>query len=311
MVVGFLLLSGWGLRDSLADEDSEALAEIYLQKAQEATQPENRSFWMARYIGEVACQTNLTHSLENVKPLLDADPAAGSSIPLSQSYDPSFLNWFVDRSRCQWNVPDGWVVEWDNSIQLNGVGANDHGYEATYFVSIYASPRMQGWSIGGEPKALVVSSVDPVPSIHSGRIDATAAMYFDNVPLEMEGRALQILWKPKFEDLDGDSIPEFFFRYNSVGPDGFQQELAIYKFVNYRPTLLKKFVGHDGGIARKIEGNKIQVAEGNPNTQTMQLDTWEFQGNDFSRVKTEVIPNVYLSEEWKKYNLDGEDPFPQ
>ena len=148
-----------------------------------------------------------------------------------------------------------------------------------------------------------------MPSIHSGRIDDTAVMYFDNTPFELEGRQLHSVWKPKYEDLNGDALPEFFFRYITVGPDGFQQELAIYKFENYRPVLMKKFVGRNGGIARKIDGKKIQVAEGNPNVQTMQLETWEYQGNDFGLINTEIIPNMFLSEEWKNYFFQDEAPF--
>ncbi len=308
----WLLLFSRELCIQAEENNPDEKADMYLRKAfegKEAGDDRKREFWLGRFIGEVTVNPKTTRTWADMQALVDSLPLKLPQGSLSANYHESFRQWFSERSRGQWAVSNDRANETDHTIEMgNGSGLIDRGFKATYFAAVFASPRVLGWSVGHQDQILVFASEEQKPLILSGElIPGDYCLYYNMVELDTGGKKVQTFWAPKFEDLDGDKIPEVFFRYNVVDGDHFDQELAIYKFVGSSPVFYKKFVGRNGGLAHKLEGKRIQVANGD--SDPIELETWEFTGNDFVIQERTRVPNIYMSEEWKNYYFPDERLF--
>ena len=123
---------------------------------------------------------------------------------------------------------------------------------------------------------------------------------------------IQRIWPLEFHDLDGDGKDELWVRYNKAWADGFSQELAIYRIKDNSLELIKKFEGLAEGIARRLDGNKIQVGTGFTDNSAIghigydqhHLEIWEYEKGKFVKTSEKNVPHILWSDEWKKYYFD-------
>ncbi len=311
-----LLFVCWVLFSSVAaqTEDSNANADAHLSKAraaQQAGDQRKRDFWLARFMGEVRKNSAVTRSFADAQDLFTVVNQESPSCQLSGKFSAEFWQWFVKRSQEQWGVLNNMAVERDHNFEMaNGEGNISEGYLASYFSALFISPQIVTCQVNAQLEVLAISQVQQEPFLLSGKmVPGEYTMYFRNIPFALSGYPLLAVWAPKYADIDGDKIPEAFYRYNVLTENSFDQELTIYKFEGDLPKFFKKFVASDGGIARKIDGKKIQVAQGNSLGGQLVVETLEYDGRDFVVVDRETIENPFVTEEWKQYYFDHERLF--
>ena len=257
-------------------------------------------FWMARFIGEIIAKKNTERTLADLSSYLGRHRAGQASQQLSGNYSDSFVDWFIEQSQSQFGLDD--VRVYGNSFELiNGSIVTPTG---NYFAAIFAVPYIEGWDIYDKPspQLIVLASSVNKPNILSGEIlpSSEFVTYYHTVPFEVSG-PVQHVWKPEFEDLDDDKLPELFIRYNYTGDNGVHQELAVFRFEENEPAIIKRFTGHYGGIARRIGNKQIEVGDSMQYGEQMTFETWEYQGSDFVSMSTRSGEHILISENWRQY----------
>lgn len=299
-LVILILLSGRGFAAEPAQVPRIDDFLIKMKEAMDKNEDMATDFWMARFIGEIVAKKNTERDLDDLTPYLSLHRAGHADHTLTGNYVDSYLNWFVEQSQSQFGLDD--VRVYDNSFELiNGSIVTPTG---NYFAAVFAIPYIEGWNIGNKPspQLIVLGSDQNKPNILSGEIlpNSEYVTYYHIVPFEISG-PLQHVWKPEFEDLDDDKIPELFIRYNYVKDNGVHQELAIFRFENNEPKLFKRFTGHYGGIARRIGNKQVEVGDSMPFGDQMNFETWEYRGSEFASISTQSKEHVLKSESWKDY----------
>ena len=286
-------------------EDAPPVSRIdgFLNKMKESMDKNDDTatdFWMARFIGEIVGKQNTERTLEDLQPYLGHHRAGNASQELTGGYVPSFNDWFVEQSQAQFGLDD--VRVYNNTFELVN-GGSETVDKVQYFAAFFAVPYIEGWTIEGKPspQLIVLGSKENKPSILSGKlVVGDTVTYFHTVPFDASG-PIQNVWKPEFEDLDDDGLPEFFIRYNYTNDDGVHQELAVFRFQNNEPILLKRFTGHYGGIARRLGNKQVEVGDSIKYGDQMTFETWEYQGGDFVSVGSKTGEHILKSESWKDY----------
>ena len=76
--------------------------------------------------------------------------------------------------------------------------------------------------------------------------------------------------------------------------------------------LFRKFTGDSEGIARRLDGNKIEVgygftdkeATGHMGYDQHHIEVWEYKDGDFLKVSEKNVPHILWTNEWQKYYLE-------
>ena len=281
-----------------------------IEAAVEKHDKRKSDFWTARYLGASSCDPASQKTPKDLDDLLKKKSLTPSSF-LSDQYDPEFLDWFVKSSYANWAVPEEHVREKSWAYEVQSIHHGD------YFLTLSATPEIQAWFVSGNdttaPLILAPGSYSIKPQIYSGKLVGGEPMiYFPVIGFDAGKRGLLYVWPPEFYDLDNDGIPEIWLRYNLTSLNGFSQVLAIYKIENDNQLVLfKKFKADPEGVARRLEGNKIQLGWGvgsKANIPHMSYDqyhfeTLEFVNGDFKKISEETKDHILKNNEWKKYYI--------
>lgn len=286
------------------------LAQIY-KNAEDATTKGDISqsdFWLARYMGLTVFNEETKHGYQDLIPLFKKREDLKPTAFISGKYDDSFIEFYARGSCSMWNAPDEGIDKEKREFVIQSY-ADDH-----YFVEITASPRLENWSIMKKPVVIAIIPLGKNPVIHSGKLDnGKTAKHFKDIPFDVEESFIHYVWQPEMQDLDGDGTPEVWIRYIKAWADGFSQELAIYKIKDDSElVLIKQFSGEAEGIARRLDGNKVEVGTGftEKNVGHMgfdqtQLETWEYKDGKFAKTSEKVVPHILWSKGWEQYYFDG------
>ncbi len=279
-------------------------ADKFLNSVKEAVaqdDPVETDFWITRFIGELWRNKETERSLNDLTPLISEFRTANPSGSLPQTYHESFLTWFVEESQKQFALAD--VRVYGKSFELVNGGEGHPPGQKNYFAAVFVAPYVETWNIPNKtsPSYILLGSAENKPDILSGNnILGDRVEYFHTVPFEPAG-PMQHVWKPEFEDLDDDEIPELFIRYNYVNNNGVHQELAVFRFENNEPVLIRRFNGEYGGIARRLGDKKVEVGTSDEYSNTLHYETWEYQGSDFKSVSARTGDHILISEDWQQY----------
>ncbi len=289
----FLLLFCGAAPVSAAD-DPAALAEAALAKNDTRT----ADYWLAAGLAGGAADKEL-------EPVLSKRHIAPGGF-LSSRYDPEFTDWFVRSIRPRWGVKanrPGGVVE----IAKSAFGV--------YYASVGAAPELVNFfrpegEKASEPLLLTLAGTKPRPSLYAGKqINGQPATEFPSVALGTGRHAIHYVWTPEFYDLDGDGTPEIWVRYNMIWGNGFRQLLDIYRIKNGGSLeLVKRFTGDSEGLARRLEGSKVEVRRGvgsKPGLSHFDFDRqhteiWLYKGGAFKKIYQADIPHALLDKSWKE-----------
>lgn len=274
-------------------------------------------FWLARYFS-LAYNTDQVHdATDNLIPLLNEYKVSSPTSFLSGKYDTEFISWFVNAPYGLWDfneVNQGLDMDTDISFQFAAVK------DGNYVALVYGGyPYLEGRNIidlpdsGTQTAILVLGNPDKELYLYAGETEEgsnEAAKSYGIIEIDLGENPLQYIWQPEFYDLDDDNIPEIWVRYNKTTADGFIQELAIYKIKNNNELyLFKKFTGKAEGIARRVNGNQVEVgegiagssSEGHLNYSKFRLETWEFKNGVFRKITEKTIPHILLGSDWSDY----------
>ena len=270
---------------------------------------DNKDFKLTIQLAKYFREDNMSDGLKNLEPELQEYLTAPSAF-ISGKFDTSFIDWFITSTYAMWDVPDDKINEEDCSFEIVN-NENDK-----YAVFIFAYPYIEGWTfIDGDNifnAALVLGSSEKKPVMILKNIEQPDLKPYA-IKLETGNHPLHYIWAPEFFDLDGDKEPEILIRYNLAWADGFSQELAIYKIANNELSLMKRFSGETGGIARKLNNGDIEIGEGMMGEEgeghlefsKFKLTTWEFKDGDFRKKSEKIIPHILLSNKWSDYYEDN------
>jgi len=291
--------------------DDAYYAGLY-EKASQAIKKGNQAdadFYLARYIGVSFLDKESKKDISDLYPLFKSYKVSSPTAFISGKYSDDFIEWFVFSSNAQWGQDDD--DDLDPKTHSCGLAS---GESKDYIATVIGSPYLEGWSIikdkGSKTAILTLIDSSQKPYIvvikHENSIPKKVfeKMYFD-----IGENHIQRIWPLEFHDLDGDGRDELWVRYNKAWADGFSQELAIYKIKDNSLELFKKFEGLAEGIARRLEGNKIQIGRGFSDKSTVghlgfdqhHLEIWEYKNGKFVKTSEKNVPHILWSDEWQKY----------
>lgn len=294
----------------LAETSLPETLQSFYQQAFDAVKKGDESkadFYLARYMGITAVTPDSTKQIGDLYPIFNIYKVSKPTAVLSSHYSPKFVSWFVLASYSLWGFDEG-AGDFTEPVKIAS------GNNGSFFAEVSAFPYLEGWSRVKEDKAtiLTLALADSKRGIYlsSGQIlNGTIGEKFDPLLLDTEGLNLQYVWTPEFYDLDGDGIPEIWLRYNKAMATGFTQELAIYKIQGSKLILLKKFSGEAEGVARRIEGNRVEVGYGFTDNDHLghlgfdrhHLEVWEYKKGTFAKVSEKEVPHLLWSDAWEAY----------
>ena len=294
-----------------AEDRPASFYQEQIQNASEALAAGNKTkadFYLARYLAaSKADHPTDSEILKNILKKRQLDPAA--LIPLA--YDAEFLEWFEKVANTQWDTTSEYVDQALGSIELQNVSSKN------YFLTVAAYPEIQSWYLTDESElpfrqmVLALGSGKRKPFLILERRDPASPHIWAPFGLNTQKRALHYLWKPEFEDLDGDGIPEVWIRYNLAWGNGFTQFLDIYSIQEDGLKLFKQFRGENEGVARRLPGNRVEVGRAygsHPDFARRDydkhtFDIYEFQKGAFKKTRSYDSPHILRSKEWKRYYL--------
>lgn len=284
------------------------------QKASQAIEKNNEQeadFYLARYAGASLLDENSKKTMSDLYPLLKSYKVSAPTAFISGRYSKDFIDWFIDGSHSQWGRTEDEDINIKNRSFTVAAGSNKD-----YFAAIVGSPYLEGWSIikGDDIKTAILTLIDyrqkPYIAV-AKRNNSASKSRAEKTYLELDEHHIQYVWPIEFHDLDGDGKDELWVRYNKAWADGFSQELSIYRIKDGKLELIKKFEGEAEGIARRLEGNKIEVGNGFSDKSVghmgydqHHLETWEYKNGKFTKISERDVPHVLWSKEWEKYYLD-------
>lgn len=251
------------VRLSFAYEDSY-YSTLY-DKASEAIEKDNEQdadFYLARYIGASFLDKESEKNITDLYPLFNSYKVSKPTAFISGKYSEDFISWFTLSSHAQWGRDDD--DDLDPETHSFGIVTSESN---DYIATVIGSPYLEGWSIikDKDSRLAVLTLIDysqnPYIVVIKHKKGVPEKM-FKEMYLGLAEKHIQSVWPPEFYDLDGDGKDELWVRYNKAWADGFSQELAIYKIKDSELELFKKFEGLAEGIARRLDGNKIQVGQG-------------------------------------------------
>lgn len=269
-------------------------------------------FWLARYMGLTAFNKETQHDMSDLFPLLDSRKDLKATAFISGRYHRDFIDFFFYAPQGLWGVADDGINEKKREFIVRSDSGEGH------FAELVMVPRLEKWICIKEKKnSVAVVPLGNRPFISAGKLKNDAPeTFFTEIPLAVDDFNVQYAWPIEFHDLDGDGIPEIWVRYNLAWADGFSQELAIYKIKEGKELVLqKKFSGQAEGIARRLEGNKVEVGHGFTNKDATghlgydqtHLEVWEYRKNDFLKTSERDVPHILWTPEWQKYYFDEEE----
>lgn len=282
------------------------LAQTY-KNAEDATAKgdiEQSDFWLARYMGLTATDEKTSRGYPDLITLFKKREDLKPTAFISGKYDDSFIEFYARGTCGMWGAPDEGIDKEKGEFVVQSFS------DDRYFVEITASPRLENWSILKKPAVVAVIPLGKNPVIHSGKLDKDKAVkHFKNMPFDVGESFIHYVWQPEMHDLDGDGIPEIWIRYIKAWADGFSQELAIYKIKDDSElVLLKQFSGEAEGIARRLDGNKVEVGTGFTDKNLVhigfdqtRLEMWEYKDGKFIKTSEKSVSHILWSKEWEKY----------
>lgn len=265
---------------------------------------EQADFWMARYMGLTAAAENTTKGYPDLIPLFKKREDLKPTAFISGKYDDSFIEFYARGTCGIWDAPDDGVNQEKREFTVQSY-SDDH-----YYVEITASPRLENWSILKQPVVVAVIPLGIKLVVHSGKLENGKAInHFKEMPLDIGESFVHYIWTPEMHDLDADGVPEIWIRYIKAWADGFSQEMAIYKIKEDRElVLMKQFSGEAEGIARRLDGNKVEVGTGFSNENTghlgfekTHLEMWEYKNGAFVKTSEKDVPHILWTKDWEKY----------
>jgi len=286
------------------------LTQIY-KNAEDATVKgdiKQSDFWMARYMGLAVGNDNTKKGYPDLIPLFKKREDLKPTAFISGKYDDGFMEFYLRGVCAMWSAPDDGVDKEKREFVIQSY-SDDH-----YYVEITASPRLENWSIIKEPAVVSVIPLGVNPIIHAGKLDkGKAVMHFKEKSLNVGESFIHYVWEPEMHDLDGDGIPEIWIRYIKAWADGFSQELEIYKIKNDDDlVLVKQFSGEAEGIARRLDGNKVEVGTGFSNKNVghlgfdqTHLETWEYKDGKFVKTSEKDVPHILWAKTWETYYFNS------
>ena len=296
---------------SAQDLSSEKqLAQIF-KNVEDATAKgniEQSDFWIARYMGLTTLNDHTKRGYPDLIPVFKKRGDLKPTAFISGEYDDSFIEFFVRGPSVLWGIPEEGIDKQKREFIIQSYS------DAQYFVEVSASPRLENWSIIKKPPVVAVIPLGVNPAILSGKlVKGKPVKFFKEIPLNVEDSLIHYVWPPEMHDLDGDGIPEIWIRYIKAWADGFSQELAIYKIKNDNElVLLKQFSGEAEGLARRLEGNKVEVGTGFSNKNVghlgfdqTHLEIWEYKIGEFVKTSERDIPHILWSKSWDEYYFGG------
>jgi len=285
------------------------------KKATEAIQKGNEQdadFYLARYIGISFLDKETKKDTSDLYPLFKSYKVSKPTAFISGKYSDDFIEWFILSSNAQWGQDDD--DDLDPKTHSCGLAS---GESKDYIATVIGSPYLEGWSIikDKDSKTAILTLIDSrqKPYIVVIRhVNSVPKKVFEKMYLDTGTNHIQRIWPLEFHDLDGDGKDELWVRYNKAWADGFSQELAIYKIKDNSLELIIKFEGLAEGIARRMDGNKIQVGTGFTDNSAVghigydqhHLETWEYKKGKFVKISEKNVPHILWSNEWQKYYFD-------
>lgn len=282
------------------------LAQTY-KNAEDATAKgdiEHSDFWLARYMGLTATDEKTSRGYPDLISLFKKREDLKPTAFISGKYDDSFIEFYARGTCAMWGIPEEGIDKQKREFIIQSYS------DDRYFVEVSALPRLENWSILKEPVVVAVIPLGVKPTILSGRLEkGKAVKYFKKMPFDVGDSFIHYVWQPEMHDLDGDGTPEIWIRYIKAWADGFSQELAIYRIKgDSELVLLKQFSGEAEGIARRLDGNKVEVGTGFTDKNVghlgfdqTRLEIWEYKDGKFIKTSEKSVPHILWSKEWEKY----------
>ena len=275
-----------------------------------ARDTQHADFYVARYLGLAASDPQSGKGAADLDRLYAAHPLTPAAF-LSSAYDPGFVEWFEKAMLMLWGVSEERVREKYSSVEVRSVRAGKR------FAVVTAYPKVEAWfttddAQAGSKRLLLV----PGSSAKGRRATLIAGFYaagdrlvpFKPVELNAQAHALQYVWEPFFEDLDGDGAPELWLRYNLTWGNGFTQFLDVYRMNEKELTLLKRFTGANEGVARRVAAGRVETATGRGSKGGLshfeydahRLEIWEWRKDIFEKTGEKDIPHLLRNGAWKE-----------
>ncbi|MCM8826888.1 MAG: hypothetical protein NC904_05145 [Candidatus Omnitrophica bacterium] len=302
----FILLSTYTFAHSISlDKELEFLS----QKAKEAIKKkdtEKSEFYLAQLIGKIIFH-HQEERFESLFPLFKELNLDKPTSLISAKFNEEFLKWFIESPALYWK--DNKNIQDQNKFLFKLTENND----GEYSILVLGCPFLEGWYLVEKDDLSIVVipliSFSRKPQIIVSQLKGDTLKEIAKIDLDTEDHPLQYIWKPELYDLDKDGVPEIWLRYNKTWATGFSQELAIYKIEDEKVKLWKKFEGVAEGIARRLEGNKIEVGFGTTDKEGIghlgfdqtHLEIYEYRNEDFVKISDKTIPHILWTEDWKKY----------
>lgn len=288
------------------------LAQIYKSAEDETAKGDidQSDFWIARYIGLTALNEDTKRGYPDLIPLFKNREDLKPTAFISGKYDDSFIDFFARGTSVLWGIPEKGVNIKKREFIVQAYS------DDRYFAEVVASPRLENWSILKEPIVVSVIPFGINPMVLSGKLDkGKPTKYFKKTPLNAGGNYLHYVWPIEMHDLDGDGIPEVWIRYIKAWADGFSQELAIYKIKDDNELILfRQFSGEAEGVARRLDGNKVEVGTGFTDKNVghlgydqTHLEILEYKNGQFIKTSEQNVPHILWSESWEKYYFGGSE----
>nr|MBU1327900.1 hypothetical protein [Candidatus Omnitrophota bacterium] len=284
----------------------------FYEKASQAIEKgndEEADFYLARYIGRSFLDKESKKSIADLYPLFVSYKVSKPTAFISGKYSEDFLDWFIGSSHAQWGYDDDEDI--DPETHSFGIRTNENN---EYIATVIGSPYLEGWSVlkDKDTKTAILTLIDFKQKPYIVVIkheNGVPKKVFENMEFDLDEHCIQHLWPLEFHDLDSDGKDELWVRYNKAWADGFSQELAIYKIKDNGLELIKKFEGEAEGIARRLEGNAIEVGHGFTDKEAIghlgydqhHLEVWQYKDGEFIKVSERNVPHILWSDEWQKY----------
>ena len=269
-------------------------------------------FWMARYLGLSSVDPATGHSMKDLETLLKNRKLAPKAF-VSGDWDEGFVDWFEKGLYPRWGVDEKKV-----RIKYRTFEIAQNRFQDRYFATIVASPELELWHVVenglvSRPLLLLMGSASERPTLFFGKLfKGASSSQFSPLYLNTKKRPLHYVWKPEFNDLDGDGLPEVWVRFNLAWGNGFVQVLEIYRIQNDRElVLLKRFQSGEEGFALRLLDGTVEVGSAFDSHKTRsrlrydshRIETWNYEGGEFQKKTERRTPLILKTDEWKKYFL--------